>query len=83
MFIIGNADLLEREKNGIWPSVIKDLRAHGWVGSGFPLKCKNHPEQIRIVESAEQLKNGVFDNRCALKCARSMPCGHVCQRRCM
>ncbi|KAF9310677.1 hypothetical protein BG003_008298 [Podila horticola] len=58
MFIIGNADLLEREKNGIWPSVIKDLRAHGWVGAGFPLKCKNHPEQIRIVESAEQLKNG-------------------------
>ncbi|KAF9308463.1 hypothetical protein BG006_005430, partial [Podila minutissima] len=55
MFIIGNADLMEREKSGIWPSVIKELRTHNRIGASLPLVCKNHPEQARIVESAEHL----------------------------
>ncbi|KAG0086969.1 hypothetical protein BGZ92_007708 [Podila epicladia] len=33
MFIIGNAELMEQEKNGIWPSVIDELRAHGRIES--------------------------------------------------
>ncbi|KAF9370074.1 hypothetical protein CPC16_003976, partial [Podila verticillata] len=56
MFLLGNATIMAHEKNGIWPSVIKELRAHDRIGDGFPLKCKNHPEQIRIAESSEQFK---------------------------
>ncbi|KAG0095829.1 hypothetical protein BGZ93_005399 [Podila epicladia] len=41
MFIIGNAELMEQEKNGIWPSVIDELRAHGRIGEGFPLEYGN------------------------------------------
>ncbi|KAF9280989.1 hypothetical protein BGZ74_002480 [Mortierella antarctica] len=82
MFIIGNADLMEREKSGIWPSVIKELRIHNRIGAGLPLVCKNHPEQARIVESAEHLNAVAPDGGCTLNCGRGMPCGHICPRLC-
>ncbi|KAG0018306.1 hypothetical protein BGZ82_000484 [Podila clonocystis] len=82
MFIIGNADLMAQERSGIWPSVIKDLRSHGRLGAGFPLMCKNHPDQVRIVELAEQLDVVAPDGGCTLNCSRGMPCGHICPRQC-
>ncbi|KAF9349803.1 hypothetical protein BGX26_011932 [Mortierella sp. AD094] len=82
MFIIGNAAIMAHEKNGIWPSVIKELRAHDRVGDGFPLKCKNHPEPIRMVESAERFKVVAPNGGCNLPCVRGMSCGHVCPLQC-
>ncbi|KAG0043488.1 hypothetical protein BGZ83_011344 [Gryganskiella cystojenkinii] len=82
MFIIGNAAIMAQEKNGIWPSVIKELRAYDRVGDGFPLKCKNHPETVRMVESAERLKVVAPNGGCNFPCARGMPCGHVCPLQC-
>ncbi|KAG0018307.1 hypothetical protein BGZ82_000485 [Podila clonocystis] len=82
MFIIGNTDLMDRETNGIWPSVIKELRAQNRVGAGLPLSCKTHPESVRIVGSAKKLKNATPSGGCTLRCARGMPCGHICPRKC-
>ncbi|KAI9241316.1 MAG: hypothetical protein BYD32DRAFT_66872 [Podila humilis] len=82
MFIIGNAALMENEKNGIWPSVIEELRAHDRIGDGFPLMCKNHPETARIVESAERLKIVAPNGGCNLACGHGMPCGHICPLQC-
>ncbi|KAF9378427.1 hypothetical protein CPB97_009588 [Podila verticillata] len=77
MFIIGNAVQMENEKNGIWPSVIKELRTHDRIGNGFPLMCKNHPETFRTVESAEQLNAMAPFGGCDLACGHGMACGHA------
>ncbi|KAG0099265.1 hypothetical protein BGZ93_008398 [Podila epicladia] len=82
MFIIGNADLMEHETSGIWPSVIKELRTRNRIGAGLPLICKNHPKQARIVESAEHFNIMAPDGGCTLNCGRGMPCGHICPRQC-
>ncbi|KAF9358252.1 hypothetical protein BGX34_008995 [Mortierella sp. NVP85] len=37
MFIIGNANLMAKEKHGIWPKVIDELRRFDRVGEGFPI----------------------------------------------
>ncbi|KAF9302798.1 hypothetical protein BGZ74_004840, partial [Mortierella antarctica] len=82
MFILGNATLMEREKNGIWPSVIKELRDHNRIGKGFPLVCKNHPKTIRSVGSAAQLKAMAPHGGCDQACGYGMPCGHACPLQC-
>ncbi|KAF9280320.1 hypothetical protein BGZ74_002628, partial [Mortierella antarctica] len=82
MFIIGNAALMENEKNGIWPSVIKELRAHDRIGEGFRIMCKNHPELVRTVESAEELRIVAPNGGCNIACGHGMPCGHICPLQC-
>ncbi|KAG0331451.1 hypothetical protein BG004_001658 [Podila humilis] len=70
MFLIGNSDLMENEKNGIWPSVIGSLREQDRIGEGLLLKCKNHPETVRLVETPEQFKIVAPNGGC------NQPCGH-------
>ncbi|KAF9428398.1 hypothetical protein BGZ94_002538 [Podila epigama] len=82
MFILGNATLMENPKNGIWPSVIEKLRANDRVGVGLPLKCKNHPETIQWVESADMLRIHAPNAGCNLACGYGMPCGHTCPLQC-
>ncbi|KAG0030883.1 hypothetical protein BGZ82_007221 [Podila clonocystis] len=82
MFIIGNAALMENEKNGIWPSVIEELREHDRIGEGFPIKCKNHPELVRTVESADELRIVAPNGGCNIACGHGMPCGHICPLQC-
>ncbi|KAG0248739.1 hypothetical protein BG011_009971, partial [Mortierella polycephala] len=55
MFIIGNANLMNNPKNGIWPTVINELRREGRIGKGFPIYCKNHPETENIVMTPEAI----------------------------
>lgn len=82
MFIIGNAELMEQEKNGIWPNVIDELRTHDRIGEGFPLVCKNHPETHQIAASAEQFRIVAPNGGCNLVCDHGMPCGHLCHLQC-
>ncbi|KAG0025767.1 hypothetical protein BGZ81_006855 [Podila clonocystis] len=82
MFIIGNAVLMENEKNGIWPSVIEELREHDRIGEGFPIMCKNHPELVRTVQSAEELRIVAPNGGCNIACGHGMPCGHICPLQC-
>ncbi|KAG0088484.1 hypothetical protein BGZ92_006112 [Podila epicladia] len=70
MCIIGNADLMERETSGIWPSVIKELRDHNRIGSGLPLVCHLEDIEHRLI-------------KCYRLCDRLLPdCLHACQRQC-
>ncbi|KAG0067610.1 hypothetical protein BGZ92_005099, partial [Podila epicladia] len=82
MFIIGNAALMANEKNGIWPSVIEELRTHDRIGEGFPIMCKNHPELVRTVESAEELRIVAPNGGCNIACGHGMSCGHICPLQC-
>ncbi|KAF9970612.1 hypothetical protein BGZ73_006659 [Actinomortierella ambigua] len=44
MYLIGNAPLMDQEKNGIWQDIMKELDQNRRIGDGFPLRCRNHPE---------------------------------------
>ncbi|KAF9354491.1 hypothetical protein BGX34_010978 [Mortierella sp. NVP85] len=56
MFLIGNAHLMEKRSNGIWPQVVAELRESDRVGEGFPIACKNHPEIRNIVDTPEMFR---------------------------
>jgi hypothetical protein len=82
MFLIGNASLMEKEGNGIWPEVIAKLRQSNRVGEGFPVACMNHPEAANIVTTPEMLREVAPDGGCDRPCGYNLPCGHVCPRKC-
>jgi len=79
---MGNAFIMDQEKNGIWPSVIKELRTHDRVGEGFPIKCKQHPDTIRLVDSIDSFKILSPNGGCNIPCGRGMSCGHICPLQC-
>ncbi|GJJ72575.1 hypothetical protein EMPS_04933 [Entomortierella parvispora] len=82
MFIMGNAFIMDHEKNGIWPSVIKELRLHDRIGEGLPIQCKNHPNTTRLVDSIDSFKIMSPNGGCNLPCGRGMGCGHTCPLQC-
>ena len=82
MFVLGKADLMDLPQNGIWPTVIQELRDHDRVGDGFPIVCKNHPETTNVVDSPEFLKRVAPNGGCTETCGANMPCGHVCPLQC-
>ncbi|KAF9559902.1 hypothetical protein EC968_006425 [Mortierella alpina] len=43
MYLIGDAALMNKPQNGIWPQVINELDGKGRIGEGFLLRCRNHP----------------------------------------
>ncbi|KAG0245913.1 hypothetical protein BG011_002629, partial [Mortierella polycephala] len=73
MFIVGNADLMDNPKNGIWPCVIKELRTHDRVGMGLPIYCKNHPDTQNIVNTPDMLKQVAPNGGCTRACNRGHP----------
>ncbi|KAF8936307.1 hypothetical protein BGZ58_004342 [Dissophora ornata] len=82
MYIIGNAGLMGKEKHGIWPTVIEELRDFGRIGDGIPIMCKNHPEMQNIVDSPDKLNVVSPNGGCMNACGHNMPCGHVCPLTC-
>ncbi|KAG0208402.1 hypothetical protein BGX28_000620 [Mortierella sp. GBA30] len=77
MFILGNAGLMDQTRNGIWPQIIKELRAADRIGGGFPIVCRNHPHTTNIADSPETLKTVAPNGGCTIACGRNMPCGHT------
>ncbi|KAK3823144.1 MAG: P-loop containing nucleoside triphosphate hydrolase protein, partial [Benniella sp.] len=82
MFLIGNASLMEKEGNGIWPEVIDKLRQSNRVGDGYPVACMKHPEAANIVTTPEMLREVAPDGGCDRPCGYNLTCGHVCPRKC-
>ncbi|KAK9765034.1 hypothetical protein K7432_006969 [Basidiobolus ranarum] len=82
MFILGNASLLSKRENGIWPKVIEELRENSRLGPGFPIMCKTHPNTRNIIDNPEILKIVAPHGGCNIRCNYNMACGHVCPLQC-
>ncbi|KAG0003706.1 hypothetical protein BGZ65_001414 [Modicella reniformis] len=87
MYLIGNVNLMERAKHGIWPQVVSELRESDRVGEGFPIVCKNHPEVVNVVNTPEMFQkvspNGGCDRPCGHKVVKKLPkCDHVYVTEC-
>ncbi|KAF9358197.1 hypothetical protein BGX26_002264 [Mortierella sp. AD094] len=82
MFLIGNASLMEKEKHGLWPKIIEELREYSRIGVGLPIFCKNHPHIKNLVATPEMLKAMSPDGGCSKLCNFDMPCGHTCPKFC-
>ncbi|KAF9173649.1 hypothetical protein BGX20_002554 [Mortierella sp. AD010] len=82
MFLIGNAELMDRRENGIWPKIMKQLVDRDAVGNGIPIACKNHPHKINIVTSPREFQILAPNGGCTEPCGSSMHCGHVCPLSC-
>ena len=50
---MGNASNLR--KNPTWSTIIDEMEKHGQIGFGFPIICKRHPEQVKLVSGPGQL----------------------------
>ncbi|KAI8351963.1 hypothetical protein B0O80DRAFT_455126 [Mortierella sp. GBAus27b] len=82
MFLIGNADLMAKEKHGLWPTIIDELREFGRVGEGFPIVCKNHPYTTNVIDNPDMFRIVSPNGGCLAMCGCSMPCGHICPLHC-
>ncbi|KAF9364076.1 hypothetical protein BGX34_002578 [Mortierella sp. NVP85] len=71
MYLIGNANLMEKRSHGIWPQVITELRQSGRIGEGFPIVCKNHSEIENIVNTPETLRKISPNGGCNRPCRPS------------
>ena len=50
---MGNASNLR--KNPTWSVIIDEMEKEGQIGSGFPIICSRHPDQVKIVSEPGQL----------------------------
>ncbi|KAF9358200.1 hypothetical protein BGX26_002267 [Mortierella sp. AD094] len=82
MFLIGNAELMDRRENGIWSQIMKQLMDRDAVGDGIPIACKNHPHKTNIVTSPEEFQILAPNGGCIEPCGSNMLCGHVCPLSC-
>ncbi|RUP52086.1 hypothetical protein BC936DRAFT_141680 [Jimgerdemannia flammicorona] len=77
MFILGNADLLASNENGMWPQVVNELRDNDRLGPGFPIMCQNHPNTWNVIDVPENFKIIAPHGGCNLPCTYNMDCGHA------
>ncbi|KAF9957029.1 hypothetical protein BGZ65_002278, partial [Modicella reniformis] len=82
MYLIGNANLMEKAKHGIWPQIVRELRESDRVGEGFPIVCKNHPDIVNVVNTPEMFKKIAPNGGCDRPCGYNMSCGHICPLMC-
>ncbi|KAG0028963.1 hypothetical protein BGZ82_008171 [Podila clonocystis] len=83
MYLIGNAALMNKPQNGIWPQVMTELSKNNRIGEGFPLRCRNHPNaEIPLATNPEVFKVHMPNGSCNLTCAMPMQCRHKCPRIC-
>ncbi|KAF9433981.1 hypothetical protein BGZ76_008735 [Entomortierella beljakovae] len=82
MYIIGNANLMDHQKNGMWPEILSELRSQECVSFGFPIVCKNHPGVTNTVYAPEDFNLVAPFGGCTAKCGKSLACGHECPLNC-
>ncbi|KAF9967370.1 hypothetical protein BGZ70_009832 [Mortierella alpina] len=83
MYLIGDAALMNKPQNGIWPQVITELDRKGRVGEGFLLRCRNHPDiEIPPATDPAMFETLMPDGICEMPCSHLLPCRHACSRPC-
>jgi hypothetical protein len=82
MFVVGNADMLERSRNPFWCSVVQKFRSRNALSNVVPLCCQKHPDHRLQLRTAEDFLSKSPDGGCLLPCHIGLSCGHVCRRFC-
>ncbi|KAI8074522.1 hypothetical protein BC940DRAFT_288446 [Gongronella butleri] len=82
MFILGNAKLMDKKQNGIWPKIMAELRQHKRIGLKWPVVCQTHPNKMQYIGDPAEFKKFAPDGGCDLMCRGRMTCGHTCPQAC-
>ncbi|KAF9942869.1 hypothetical protein BGZ67_009963 [Mortierella alpina] len=83
MYLIGDAALMDKPQNGIWPQVITELKRKGRIGEGFLLRCRNHSHiKIPPATNPEMFETLMPNGICEMPCSLNLPCRHACPRLC-
>ncbi|KAI0765957.1 hypothetical protein BD413DRAFT_606098 [Trametes elegans] len=80
LYILGNASNLR--KNPTWSVILDEMEAAGQVGSGFPIACPRHPEQVSVITEPGELSRVAPAGGCLLPCGYRLNCGHICPSAC-
>ncbi|KAK6982097.1 NFX1-type zinc finger-containing protein 1 [Biomphalaria glabrata] len=80
LFVIGNFQFLA-SKSKLWKNVIEIAEKQTFIGPGLPVQCIQHPENVKIIITAEDFKKRVGGG-CGLPCLFLLKCGHQCQQKC-
>ncbi|KAI5123686.1 hypothetical protein M0805_001714 [Coniferiporia weirii] len=81
LFILGNASDFASEST-MWSSVISELTTQNGIGTGIPIKCNRHPDDVRYVSQPGELPLLSPDGGCLLSCNERLSCGHICPYKC-
>ncbi|CAG0919617.1 unnamed protein product [Notodromas monacha] len=77
LFIVGNMDALSSASE-LWRKMKCVLEKENQIGSALPLRCQIHPDQVISVFNPDDFP---LVGGCS-KCARTLPCGHMCRKIC-
>ena len=81
MYVIGNLSMLRDKDDTKWPAILIDLEKHKFLGTGIPLCCQNHPDNVIRAETPEDFSKRP-EGGCGKVCGFRLPCGHACRSPC-
>uniref|UniRef100_A0A2C9K677 NFX1-type zinc finger-containing protein 1 n=1 Tax=Biomphalaria glabrata TaxID=6526 RepID=A0A2C9K677_BIOGL len=80
LYVIGNFKFLA-SKSKLWKNIIEIAEEQTFIGPGLPVQCIQHPENVKIIITANDFKKRVGGG-CGLPCLFLLKCGHQCQQKC-
>ncbi|XP_064088896.1 NFX1-type zinc finger-containing protein 1-like isoform X2 [Macrobrachium nipponense] len=82
LYITGNMQQLQ-ENSALWKKIQSDLEVAEAIGSSLAIKCENHPDDISLVSSGEEILSKHPEGGCRKPCSGLLPkCGHKCPKTC-
>uniref|UniRef100_M4BLR6 Uncharacterized protein n=1 Tax=Hyaloperonospora arabidopsidis (strain Emoy2) TaxID=559515 RepID=M4BLR6_HYAAE len=82
LILVGHGDLL-RTKSPLWCQVIDQLQNDKCYGTGLPLKCQRHSDDLRFATNPGSFAELAPDGGCLRSCGKRLPkCGHACPKCC-
>ena len=81
MYVIGNLTMLHDKTETKWPAILNDLEKRKFLGTGIPLCCQNHPNDVIIARTPEDFTKRP-EGGCGRVCGFRLSCGHACQSPC-
>ena len=80
-YCIGNFNML-RQSVPLFNKIVTDVDSKGCSGKGIPLYCQTHKDKAFVAKLPQDFADNAPEGGCTLSCACSLPCGHLCQRKC-
>ena len=81
LYIIGNADILRKKDETIWPKIIEVLEKRKCVKNALPLYCAVHTTTNVWAHCPEDFLKSP-EGGCEKKCGTRLACGHACPKMC-
>ncbi|XP_064468066.1 NFX1-type zinc finger-containing protein 1-like [Ornithodoros turicata] len=80
LYCIGNFDIIGQSSE-IWKNIMKKLQGLHAIGPELRLRCRNHPETVTAVKTADDFAK-VPEGGCGIPCTVRLDCGHSCGLLC-